>query len=457
MRKTAAPAGLELAGLAVLVVGAARTGVAAANFLLRRGARVTITDAGNAAGLQSHLDRLGGEAALELGGHRRETFLAADLIVPSPGVPMDDPLLVEVAGKGIPVMSEIELAARFLPLPLIAVTGTNGKSTTVTALGEVLEEAGIPCRVGGNIGNPLVGEVDTLEGLEYLVAEISSFQLEWIETFRPRIAAILNITEDHLDRYRSFEEYVTAKARIFENQGPEDYLILNADDPLVRETAAPARSRKVWFSRRMTPRFGVHLFRGWIYSRLGRGAGRRIMPVEEMKIVGKHNWENALAVTAAALLAGANAAAVRRALGRFRGLPHRTEFVREREGVKYYDDSKATNVGAAARTVAGFGQPVVLIAGGRDKGGSYGPLAPLMKGHVRRLIVMGEAAGKMAEELQGATEIVRASGMEEAVVEAARAARKGDAVVLAPACSSFDSYSDYARRGRHFQEEVGKL
>jgi UDP-N-acetylmuramoylalanine--D-glutamate ligase len=457
MRKTAAPAGLELTGLAVLVVGAARTGVAAANFLLRRGARVTLTDAGNAAGLQPHLDRLGGEAALELGGHRRETFLAADLIVPSPGVPMDDPLLVEAAGKGIPVMSEIELAARFLPLPLIAVTGTNGKSTTVTALGEVLEEAGIPCRVGGNIGNPLVGEVDTLEGLEYLVAEISSFQLEWIETFRPRIAAILNITEDHLDRYRSFEEYVTAKARIFENQGPEDYLILNADDPLVRETAAPARSRKVWFSRRMTPRFGVHLFRGWIYSRLGRGAGRRIMPVEEMKIVGKHNWENALAVTAAALLAGANAAAVRRALGRFRGLPHRTEFVREREGVKYYDDSKATTVGAAARTVAGFGQPVVLIAGGRDKGGSYGPLAPLMKGHVRRLIVMGEAAGKMAEELQGTTEIVRASGMEDAVVEAARAAHKGDAVVLAPACSSFDSYNDYARRGRHFQEEVGKL
>ena len=181
------------------------------------------------------------------------------------------------------------------------------------------------------------------------------------------------------------------------------------------------------------------------------------MPVEEMKIVGEHNWENALAVTAAALLAGANAAAVRRALGRFRGLPHRTEFVREREGVRYYDDSKATNVGAAARTVAGFGQPVVLIAGGRDKGGSYGPLAPLVKGHVRRLIVMGEAAGRIAEELQGTTDIVSASGMEEAVAEAARAARKGDAVVLAPACSSFDSYSGYARRGRHFQEEVGKL
>jgi len=457
MRKPSTPAGLDLAGLAVLVVGAARTGVAAANFLQRRGARVTITDVGSAEGLRHHLDRLDGEAALELGGHRRETFLAADLIVPSPGVPMDDPLLVEAAGKGIPVMSEIEIAARFLPLPVIAVTGTNGKSTTVTALGEVFGEAGIPCRVGGNIGNPLVGELDTLEGLEYLVAEISSFQLEWIETFRPRIAALLNITEDHLDRYRSFEEYVTTKARIFENQGPEDYLILNADDPLVRETAAPARSRKVWFSRRMTPRFGVHLFRGWIYSRLGRGAGRRIMPVEEMKIVGEHNWENALAVTAAALLAGANAAAVRRAMGRFRGLPHRTEFVREREGVKYYDDSKATNVGAAARTVAGFDQPVVLIAGGRDKGGSYGPLAPLMKGHVRRLIVMGEAAGRIAEELQGTTAIVSASGMEEAVAEAARSARQGDAVVLAPACSSFDSYSDYARRGRHFQEEVGKL
>jgi len=456
-RKSGPPAGLEVDGLRVLVVGAARTGVATANFLSRRGARVTVTDLGGPESLKPHLDELAGTVEKELGGHRRETFLAADLIVPSPGVPMDDPLLVEAAGGGIPVLSEIELACRFLRLPVIAVTGTNGKSTTVTALGEVLDEAGIPCRVGGNIGNPLVGEVDRLQGMEYLVAEISSFQLEWIAGFRPRIAALLNISEDHLDRYRSFEEYVAAKARIFENQGADDYLVLNADDPLVRETAAAARSRKVWFSRRMTPRFGVHLFRGWIYSRMGRGAGRRVMPVDEMRIVGEHNWENALAVTAVALLAGAQAHSIRRALGRFRGLPHRTEFVREREGVKYYDDSKATNVGATARTVAGFKQPVVLIAGGRDKGGSYGPLASLLKGHARKLVVIGEAAARIAEELEGTTDIVRAAGMEEAVAEAARSAREGDAVVLSPACSSFDSYSDYAQRGRHFQEEVRKL
>jgi UDP-N-acetylmuramoylalanine--D-glutamate ligase len=457
VRKAAPPVGLDLQGLEVLVVGAARTGVAAANFLVRRGAHVTVTDSREAGMLEPYLAELDDSAARELGGHRRETFLGAELIVPSPGVPMNDPLLAEAARRDITVMSEIELAARFLSLPLIAVTGTNGKSTTVKALGEVLGEAGIPARVCGNIGNPLIGELDGLDELKYLVAEISSFQLEWIDTFSPRIAALLNISEDHLDRYRNFEEYVAAKARIFENQSADDYLILNADDALVREAAAGARSRKVWFSRRMTPRFGVHLFRGWIYSRMGRGAGRRVMPVKEMKIVGEHNWENALAVTAAALLAGASASSIRSALGRFRGLPHRTEFVRERGGVAYYDDSKATNVGAAARTVAGFRQPIVLIAGGRDKGGSYAPLASLLKGHARKLVVMGEAAARIAEELAGTTEIVLAGGMEEAVAVASRTARRGDAVVLSPACSSFDSYSDYAQRGRHFQEEVAKL
>ncbi len=448
---------LDVAGLRILVVGAARTGVATANFIARRGADVTVTDLRGRELLQPHLGTLEESVAQELGGHRRETFLSRDLIVPSPGVRRDDPLLVEAERAGVAVLSEVEVASRFMPLPVMAVTGTNGKSTTVTAVGEVLEEARIPARVGGNIGNPLIGEVDRLQGVEYVVAEISSFQLEWIETFRPEIAALLNISEDHLDRYRTFEEYVDAKARIFENQGPDDYLVLNADDTLVREVASRARSRKVWFSRRITPLFGVYLFRGWIHARLGRGAGRRVMPVDELRIVGEHNWENALAVTALSMLAGADARSVRRALGRFRGLPHRTEFVRERGGVRYYDDSKATNVGATARTVAGFREPLVLIAGGRDKGGSYGPLVPLMEGRVSKLIVMGEAAGRIAGELGGVVETVRAGGMEEAVAAAVRAARGGGSVLLSPACSSFDSYRDYAERGRHFQDEVRKL
>jgi UDP-N-acetylmuramoylalanine--D-glutamate ligase len=337
------------------------------------------------------------------------------------------------------------------------VTGTNGKSTTVTALGRVFEEAAIPALLGGNIGNPLIGEVERRTTEQLAVAEISSFQLEWIESFRPWIAVLLNLTEDHLDRYRSFEDYLDAKARIFENQDGDDYLVLNADDPLVRETASRASSKKVWFSRRTIPQRGVYLFRGWIYARLGRAAARKVMPVSEMLITGGHNWENALAVTALALLGGAGDGDVRRALGSFEGLPHRTQFVRELDGVKYYDDSKGTNVGATARTLEGFSRPVVLIAGGKDKGGSYAPLAAIAAGRVSRLVLLGEAAGRMAEELGSAAPTVVVRGMEEAVREAAAAARAGDAVLLSPACSSFDQYGSYAERGRHFQEEVGKL
>jgi UDP-N-acetylmuramoylalanine--D-glutamate ligase len=447
----------ELAGRRVLVVGAAKTGVATANFLLGRGAVVTVTDRRDAGSLDAYLAGLHPRVELELGGHRQETFLSRDLIVPSPGVPMDDPLLATARGVGVPILSEIELAYRFLPVPLVAVTGTNGKSTTVTALGKVFEEAGISVCVGGNLGNPLIGEVDGLKTAQMVVAEISSFQLEWIESFRPRVAAILNVSEDHLDRYRSFEEYLRVKERIFENQEPEDHLVLNGDDHLVREAGTRASSSKVWFSRRTIPLQGVYLFRGWIYSRLGRGTGRKIMPVSEMLITGEHNWENALAVTAMALLGGASPADVRRALGRFEGLPHRTQFVREKDGVRFYDDSKGTNVGAAARTLSGFQSPVVLIAGGRDKGGSYAPLFPLVREHARCLVLTGEASGRMARELEGAAPIVRAGDMAVAVREAAAAARPGDTVLLSPACSSFDQYQDYVQRGRHFQDEVRKL
>ncbi len=451
------PPPLKVEGLRVLVVGAARTGVETANFLSRRGAVVTVTDRQEAAGLHPFLSRLDPSVRRELGGHSRESFLDQDLIVPSPGVAMDDPLLVTARGAGVAVLSEIEVAYRFLPVPLIAVTGTNGKSTTVTAVGRILEKAGIGATVGGNLGNPLIGEVDRSEGAEWAVSEISSFQLEWIDSFRPRIAAVLNLTEDHLDRYRSFEEYRDAKERIFENQNSRDFLVLNADDPLVRDMANRARSRRVLFSRRIIPLFGVYLFRGWIHSRLGRGAGRRVMPVAELRIVGSHNWENALAATAISLLAGASPASVRKALGSFPGLPHRTEFIAEIGGVRYYDDSKGTNVGATVRTVEGFRQPVVLIMGGRDKGGSYAPLAPLLRRGARGLVVMGEAAPKIASELDGAAAIVRAGGMEDAVRQAARLARPGDAVLLSPACSSFDRYGSYAERGRHFQGQVAEL
>jgi UDP-N-acetylmuramoylalanine--D-glutamate ligase len=448
---------LELAGRRALVVGLARTGIETANFLAERGAVVTATDRKDAAGLGPALERLLPAVGRELGGHRPATFLAQDLIVPSPGVPMDDPLLVAARTAGVRIVSEIELAYRHLPVPLVAITGTNGKSTVTTALGLVLEAAGIPARVGGNIGNPLVGELSHIGDARWVVGEISSFQLEWIETFRPRIAALLNITEDHLDRYPTYGEYIAAKVRVFENMGPGDDLVLNADDPLVVEHAAGARAGTAWFSMRRIPARGVYLFRGWIYSRLGQRLGQRVMPVAEMLLAGTHNQENALAVTAMALLAGAAPRHVREVFRTFRGLPHRTQFVRETGGVRFYDDSKGTNVGATVATLAGLPGPVVLILGGKDKGGSYAPLLPLVRERVRALILVGEAREKIAAELAGAAPVEIVPGLGEAVPRAFAAARPGDVVLLSPACASFDQYSGYAERGRHFQAEVGKL
>jgi UDP-N-acetylmuramoylalanine--D-glutamate ligase len=448
---------LELAGRRALVVGLARTGLDTANFLARRGAVVTVTDRKDPAALEAALARLDPGVRRELGGHRAETFLAQDLVVPSPGMAMDDPLLVAARTTGVRILSEIELAYRFLPVPMVAVTGTNGKSTVTTALGLALEAAGIPARVGGNIGNPLIGEVDTLGASRWVVAEISSFQLEWIETFRPRIAALLNLSEDHLDRYPTYQEYLRAKLRIFERMEAGDDLVLNADDPLVAGRAAAARARAVWFSMRRIPRRGVYLFRGWIYSRLGERLGQRVLPVSEMRIAGTHNQENALAVTALALLAGCAPKHVREVFRSFRGLPHRTEFVREVGDVRWYDDSKGTNVGATARTLAGMPGRVVLILGGRDKGGGYAPLAPLVRERVRALVLLGEAREKIASELAGTAPIEVVAEMGEAVRRAAALAKPGDAVLLSPACASFDQYANYAERGRHFQAEVNVL
>ncbi len=448
---------IELAGRRALVVGLARTGLDTANFLARRGALVTVTDRKDSAALASQVARLDPVVRRELGGHSTGTFVAQDLVVPSPGMAMDDPLLVAARTAGVRILSEIELAYRFLPVPIVAVTGTNGKSTVTTALGLALEAAGIPGRVGGNIGNPLIGEVDTIGAERWVVAEISSFQLEWIETFRPRIAALLNLSEDHLDRYPTYQEYLRAKLRIFERMEAGDDLVLNADDPLVVERASAARARPVWFSMRRIPRRGVYLFRGWIYSRLGERLGQRVLPVSEMLIAGTHNQENALAVTALALLAGCAPKHVREVFRSFRGLPHRTEFVREAGGVRWYDDSKGTNVGATARTLAGMPGRVVLILGGKDKGGSYAPLAPLVRERVRALVLLGEARDKIAAELAGTAPIEVVEEMGAAVRRAAELARPGDAVLLSPACASFDQYANYAERGRHFQAEVNAL
>jgi len=448
---------LELAGRRALVVGLARTGVASARFLAARGARVTVSERRGAAELAGPLAALPAGVALELGGHRPETFLAQDLLVPSPGVRLDDPLLARARAAGVRVVSEIELAWRHLAVPLAAVTGSNGKSTVTTALGLVLEAAGIPARVGGNLGNPLVGEVEAAAAARWVVAEVSSFQLEGIETFRPRLAALLNLSEDHLDRHPSYESYVRAKCRVFENMESGDDLVANADDALVAERVGPARARLAWFSMRRIPRRGVYLFRGWIYSRLGERLGQRVMPVAEMIVAGAHNQANALAVTALGLLAGARPEHVRAVFRSFRGLPHRTEFVAEKGGVRFYDDSKGTNVGATAATLAGLPGPVVLILGGRDKGGAWEPLRALLRSRVRAVVILGEARDRIAAQLAGAAPAELVPEMGEAVRRAFALARPGDAVLLSPGCASFDQYAGYEERGRHFQEEVGRL
>ena len=448
--------GMDVAGKAVLVVGAARSGVAAARVLKGMGARVTLNDAKPEASLPG-VGTLRAEGIRVLaGGHPRHLFRETDLIVVSPGVPLSLPPLAEALAHGVPVMGELELAYRIARAPFLAVTGTNGKSTTTALVGEILREAGVGAYVGGNIGNALCADPEALVHAEVVVAEVSSFQLETVETFRPRWAALLNLTPDHLDRYESFEAYAAAKARIFRNQGPEDWLVLNQDDPRVVAMAGQARCRVAFFSRRSPVACGVFAASGQIVSTLG-GQREPILPVAALRLVGTHNLENALAAAALSLLAGCPVQAVARALARFPGLEHRMELVRELGGVRYINDSKGTNVGAVMRSLESLSGPVILIAGGLDKGSDFAPLVPLVRERVRLLVLLGAARERMARALSGAAEMAFVPSMEAAVELAARRAVPGDTVLLSPACASFDMFPDFEARGRCFKAAVHSL
>ncbi|MGE5809847.1 MAG: UDP-N-acetylmuramoyl-L-alanine--D-glutamate ligase, partial [Nitrospirota bacterium] len=389
--------------------------------------------------------------AVEAGGHPERVFLGADLIVLSPGVPKIPPVL-EARRRGVKVISELELAWLLADSPFVGITGTNGKSTVTTLVGIMLERAKKKVLVAGNIGNALTEDVSLLRGRDWIVAELSSFQLEDIETFRPKVAAVLNVTQDHLDRYHDIEEYAEAKARIFMKQGRDDFLVLNFDDPLVKSYARRARARVVPFSRLLRFNPGTCVRDGFLEYN-----GRRIMRVEEIRIKGVHNLENALAAAALARCAGADDESVAAVLREFPGLEHRLEFVREKNGVTYINDSKGTNVGAVVKSVEGFTQPVILIAGGLDKGSDFSPLAELFKRKVKLLILIGKAAEKMGKALGTATETVYAGTLAEAVERAAARAAHGDVVLLSPACASFDMFKDFEDRGRQFKEAVRKL
>jgi UDP-N-acetylmuramoylalanine--D-glutamate ligase len=444
---------VELSGKHVLVIGLARTGRECARFLAGKGARVAVCDLRSAAELKSEMDELSGLSVhYHLGGEQLSWLDGVDCVVPSPGVPMENPLLVEAQARRIPVLSEIELAYRFFGAPLAAITGTNGKSTTTTLIGKMLQADGKKTFLGGNLGAPFIGAMS--EPWDWGVVEISSFQLEWVEQFRPRIAVHLNVTEDHLDRYQSFADYCRAKERIFAAQIETDFAILNRDDPLVWQLARSVKAQVVSFG------FGevaAGVFASGEEIIWRAGAGEERFSLRKAKIQGVHNVGNMMAAIAAAKCAGVSRRAIETALEEFPGLEHRLEFVREKDGVRYYNDSKGTNVGAVVKSLASFSAPVMLLAGGVDKGGDYGPLAEGVKQKVRRLVLFGAAKQVIAAALGPLTETVVVDDLRAAVNDAAAHAQAGDIVLLSPACSSFDQFNNYAERGRLFKQLVHGL
>jgi len=444
---------MELKGKTVLVLGLARTGSECARFLINEGANVLVSDRRSEQELAPEMTSLAGlPIRYLLGGEEREWLTGVDLVVPSPGVPEDNRLLQEAAKQRIPVLSEIELAYRFFRAPLMAITGTNGKSTTTTLVGEMLKASGRKVFVGGNLGAPFIG---ALSGdWEWGIIEVSSFQLEWVEEFRPRIAALLNLTEDHLDRYPDFQAYSAAKERIFAAQTAADVAILNRDDPLVWAMGERLRARVVSFGFAEVDN-GVFAAADEIVWRDGSSEER--FPLRHVKIQGVHNKENMMAAVAAAKSAAIEREVIQRTLEAFPGLEHRLEFVRQKDGVRYYNDSKGTNVGAVVKSVAGFSAPVILLAGGVDKGGDYGVLRDGIKQKVRRLILFGAAKQIIAAALGDLTETVIVNDIQSAVRDAAAHAQRGDVVLLSPACSSFDQFQNYAERGKVFKALVGAL
>ncbi|HEY5673023.1 MAG TPA: UDP-N-acetylmuramoyl-L-alanine--D-glutamate ligase [Malonomonas sp.] len=443
----------DYSGQKIVVIGAGLSGRALVRFLLQRGATVALSDQRSADRIPG-LDEFSGQPVrLDLGGHNLELFEQADLVAVSPGVPLDCPPLVRAKSCNIPILGEIELAALEIEAPIIGITGTNGKSTTTSLVGEIFQAWGKKIFVGGNLGTPLVEACAT--DWDLLAVELSSFQLETIDEFHPRFAMLLNLSADHLDRYPDLASYYLAKLRLFRNMNAADFAILNADDAEVCHLATGLAATKVWFSAqgqdvRGILRRGDELIWNW------NGADIHF-PLKKLQLAGEHNIENAMAALAPALLQGCPAELAWQAVCGFSGLEHRMNLVRQRDGVDWYNDSKGTNVGSVLKSLAGLAAPVTLIAGGKDKGGDYTPLRPILTEKVENLILIGEAAQRMAEQLSGCCAIRMAATFESAVSQAAEITAAGGSVLLSPACSSFDMFTDYQARGREFVRLVKAL
>ena len=449
---------MELKGKKVLVVGLGKSGLAAALFLRRKGANVTVSDLRSAEALAKDIPALLEEGIMvEAGGHGLLTFRRQDLIVVSPGVPLDTPELVQVKNFGLPVIGELELAARFLEGKMVAITGSNGKTTTTALLGEILKESGVPTLVCGNIGVPVVGLIDESTPDTWSVIEVSSFQLESTVEFRPNIAVILNITPDHLDRHGSFENYTRAKERIFAKQDQTDCLVLNADNAPTAAAASRASAKVYWFSVEHAVDQGAWLENGFVVYRGAKNAAvEQVMPLTGIPLKGAHNVENVLAAVVAARLAGVPAEITRRAIEKFQAVEHRLEYVATVNGVEFYNDSKATNVDATAKAIAAFSSGVHLILGGKDKGSDYTLLTPLLRERVSAVYTIGSAAAKIESQLRGVVSLHSCETLEKAVSAAVSAARPGHVILLAPACSSYDQFENYEQRGRVFKELVSE-
>ena len=448
---------MELKNKRVLVVGLGRSGAASAIFLQEHGAKVIVSDSKSEAQLQSDVPALLDRGiSIETGQHGQRTFRDQDLIVVSPGVPSDQPQLQHARTLGIPVIGEVELAFRFLQGKVLAITGSNGKTTTTSLVGEILAKSGKKTLVGGNIGTPVISLAGQSTPDTSTVLEISSFQLESIEQFRPWIAAILNITPDHLDRHHTFAAYVDAKARIFERQQASDFAVLNADDPTCVGLKDRVKAQLLWFSRKQRAENGAFLSGDQVIFRQN-GKEHAVLSRSDIELKGDHNLENVLAAVCMTMLAGCTPQQVRQGVKEFRAVEHRLELVATINGVTFYNDSKATNVDATVKALESFPGNIHIILGGKDKGSDYTVLNPLLRERVKRVYLIGAASDKIASQVGNATAVVRSGILERAVRQAFDAAQTGDVVLLAPACASFDQFENYEHRGRVFKDLVRAL
>ena len=447
---------MDFTGKKIVVIGMGKTGVATAKFLGKQGARVRVTDEKPFDQWNGEFKQIAREKWLEIGDYNTRILTGACFVVPSPGVPPDNALLVEALKRNIPVISEIELAYWVLKVPVIAVTGTNGKTTTTTLLGEILRCSGKKVFVGGNIGTPLIEYAEGPQEDDFTVAEISSFQLQWIRKFRPFIAILLNITCDHINYHGSFAEYSRIKKRVFANQTKEDFAILNAADPEQEDLDRIIDAHVMKFSSKRLLKKGIFIKNNNIVLRMS-GAKEEQYPLSIINLPGLHNVENVMAAIMAARFCGCSQKNIIEAVAAFRGLPHRIEFAGEKNSIKFYDDSKGTNVGSVVRALETFAQPVILLLGGRDKDGDFETLNPMLAAKAKKVILFGEARDRIASLIGKDIQTLRKTKLKEAIESAYKSAQPGDVILLSPGCASFDEFANYKERGNFFKDVVGNL